>query len=149
MFILFLALTLWASVHAQLESAEKFAYSTRDTVTVESQSTLNIILALTTATDEYLSEASVQATLQIINSASTPYPYNLLYFNYNTGEGQACYQTWVLTGGIGRQLECSTLVAQSFSLLPTCAQYVGCGLENISLTIVLDDDLYKESYLMI
>jgi len=98
--ILVLSLVLSAFCQNPAETSEKFLYQSSDLITIQPHNLFSLGMILTTAADEYLSEAAVQATLQILDNTSSALPYNLFYFNYENQSGQDCYKTWISTGHI-------------------------------------------------
>lgn len=63
-------------------SQQKFSYTSQEEVIVERNSSTELVVSLTTEANEYLSEASIQAFLNI--NQNSLFEYNLVYFNYQT-----------------------------------------------------------------
>lgn len=91
----------------QAEATQKFLYQTEDRVTVEPNTTLSMLLDLSTASDEYIGESVLQASFDISRAESTTIDYNILYFRYEYAEGQKCYKDWLLTGVLPAEAPCS------------------------------------------
>jgi hypothetical protein len=84
-FYLILLLLVLASA---TEYQEKFEYSSQENITVPSFSQTSFIVSLSTCANEFLSETVIEATLELEQKQNSSVPYNLLYFAYQTTEGQ-------------------------------------------------------------
>ena len=134
-FILLLILT---TIHVYCAStSQKFIYRASDNVIIEANSSIELEVALSTSLDEYLSESKINATISILQKSSIIQPYSILYFSYQEEGGQYCYKEWILTGFIPLETTCHSLINVNFDQMPSCARFINCSSENISVTIDL------------